>query len=85
MRDSELRAGGRSVRIKELLDRVLARPERDRAVLAERLLASLEAADPDDDVEAAWQREVQRRIAALDRGEVKTVPWEEIKAGMEKK
>ena len=83
MRDSELRAGGRSVRIKELLDRVLAMPERDRAVLAERLLASLEAAD--DDVEAAWQREVQRRITALDRGEVKTVPWEEIKAGMEKK
>ena len=71
--------------IKELLDRVLAMPERDRAVLAERLLASLEGADPDDDVEAAWQREVQRRITALDRGEVKTVPWEEIKAGMEKK
>lgn len=69
--------------IKELLDRVLAMPERDRAAMAERLLASPEAAD--DDVEAAWQQEVQHRIAALDRGEVETVPWEEIKAGMEKK
>lgn len=69
---------------KEILDRALEMPENDRAAIAERLIESLDA-EPDRDVEEAWQREVQRRLSELDRGEIECVPWEEIKARMEAK
>lgn len=33
---------------------------------------------PDAEVEQAWLEEVQRRLQQIDRGEVKTVPREEV-------
>jgi hypothetical protein len=33
--------------------------------------------DRDEDVEAAWDDEVERRVRQIDSGEVKTIPWEE--------
>jgi putative addiction module component (TIGR02574 family) len=30
-------------------------------------------------IEADWQEEIAKRIAELDQGKVKTVPWEEAK------
>jgi putative addiction module component (TIGR02574 family) len=53
--------------------------EAERAELAGRLLQSLHG-EPDDDVEAAWAEEVERRVRQIDRGEVKTIPWEEVRA-----
>jgi putative addiction module component (TIGR02574 family) len=69
---------------KDILDRALEMPESDRAAIAERLLASLDA-KPDPDVEEAWQQEIQRRLSELDRGEVQCVPWEEVRSRMGKK
>lgn len=69
---------------KELLDRALEMSENDRAAIAERLLASLDA-KPDQNVEEAWQREVQHRLSELDRGDVECVPWEEVRARLGKK
>lgn len=69
---------------KDILDQALEMPEKDRAAIAERLLASLDD-KPDPDVEEAWQREIQRRLAQLDRGEVECVPWEEVRNRMGKK
>jgi len=54
-------------------------PEAERADLAGRLLQSLHG-EPDEDVEAAWAEEVERRIRQVDSGEVKTIPWEEVRA-----
>jgi putative addiction module component (TIGR02574 family) len=54
-------------------------PEADRAELAGRLLDSLES-ERDEGVEAAWAEEVERRIRQIDSGEVKTIPWEEVRA-----
>lgn len=54
-------------------------PETDRAELAGRLLESLHG-EPDDDVEAAWAHEIERRIRQIDSGEVTTIPWEEVRA-----
>jgi putative addiction module component (TIGR02574 family) len=34
----------------------------------------------DDDVEAAWAEEIERRVRQVDSGEVKTIPWEEVRA-----
>ena len=52
--------------------------EQDRATLAGLLIESLEG-EPDPDVEAAWAAEIERRIAELDAGNVKTIPWEEVR------
>jgi putative addiction module component (TIGR02574 family) len=54
-------------------------PEADRAELAGRLLDSLET-ERDEGVEAAWAEEIERRIRQIDSGEVKTIPWEEVRA-----
>jgi len=33
----------------------------------------------DEDAEAAWANEVNRRVAELDSGTVKTFPWAEVR------
>lgn len=52
--------------------------EQDRATLAGLLIESLET-EVDADVEAAWSAEITRRVAQLDAGTAKTVPWEEVR------
>ena len=52
--------------------------EKDRADLAGLLIESLEGA-PDPDVEAAWALEIERRVAELDAGTVKSIPWERVR------
>lgn len=61
----------------ELLQKALALSEHERAELASTLIDSL---DPitDDNVEAAWQEEISRRIEDLRSGKAKTVPWETV-------
>jgi len=51
----------------------------ERAALAQRLLASL---DEDAEVEEAWAAEVERRIAAVERGEVQDIPMAEALAAL---
>ena len=63
----------------DLLKKALALPEEERAELAGSLLQSLDDTPEDpESVEAAWNEEIARRIADLDSGKVKTVPWEEV-------
>jgi hypothetical protein len=60
-------------RTEHLLAQALELPDADRADLAARLIASL---DPTTDSGAAeaWTKEVGRRIAELDSGQVENVP-----------
>ena len=64
-----------------LLDEVekqaLALPEKDRAALAERLLASLDEGE-DEGVEEAWAVEAERRDRELQEGKVKGKPASEV-------
>jgi putative addiction module component (TIGR02574 family) len=54
-----------------------------RATVAAELLASLDGpADPDAD--AAWAREIERRVAAIEAGTVKLEPWTDVKRRIEK-
>jgi putative addiction module component (TIGR02574 family) len=55
----------------------LALPAEDRAVLAEKLLESLEGKERAE-VDAAWAVEAERRINAYERGLMKAVPAEEV-------
>ena len=59
---------------KKVCEEALRLPAEARAALAGHLLESLDAA-VDKDVEAAWSKEIRRRIDELDKGKVKTVPW----------
>lgn len=52
--------------------------EKDRATLAGLLLESLEI-EPDPDVDAEWNVEIERRVQQLENGEVEPIPWEEVK------
>lgn len=61
-----------------LLKKALALPEEDRAEVAGALLNSLEPVE-DADIESAWRQEVASRVAALDAGEVQTIPWSEVR------
>lgn len=63
----------------DLVDRVLALPERDRARLAHQLLASLDPAPQDEDDEA-WLAEILRRADEVRAGETPGVSWDEIHA-----
>jgi putative addiction module component (TIGR02574 family) len=63
----------------ELFKRASELHENDRAMLAGLLIESLES-ERETGVEAAWLDEVQRRLAELDSGAVKTVPWEKVRA-----
>ena len=63
---------------KEIFREAAELPERDRATLAGLLIESLEP-EPDAEVEAAWAQEIQRRVAELDAGTVKTIPWEGVR------
>jgi putative addiction module component (TIGR02574 family) len=62
----------------EILKEALALPTEARAALAASLLDSLDT-DFDEDAEPAWANEVNRRVAELDGGAVKTLPWAEVR------
>ena len=56
----------------------MALPSEARAALVGSLLDSLDT-EVDEDAEAAWAAEVNRRVAELDSGAVKTIPWAEVR------
>jgi putative addiction module component (TIGR02574 family) len=58
----------------EILAQALRLPRADRARLAEEVLSSLE--DPDEQVAAAWARELERRSNDIAEGRVQPVDWE---------
>lgn len=72
-----------STPVTDLFRQASALDERDRATLAGLLLESLEH-EVDEEFESAWQEEIERRLAELDTGSVKLVPWEEVKAKLRK-
>jgi putative addiction module component (TIGR02574 family) len=59
---------------KKVVEEALRLPAAARAALAGHLIESLDDS-VDEDAELAWDKEIARRIADLDKGNVKTVPW----------
>lgn len=66
-------------KLQELYREATDLPERDRAELAGMLIESLDG-PPDENVEAAWAEEVERRVREIENGTVKTIPWEQVRA-----
>ncbi len=61
--------------IDELTAKARALPPGDRIRLAEELLATVQTTD--EEVDAAWDEEIRRRIAEIDAGTAKLIPAEE--------
>jgi putative addiction module component (TIGR02574 family) len=59
---------------KKVVEEALRLPAAARAALAGHLIESLDGS-VDEDAEAAWSKEIARRIDELGKGTVKTVPW----------
>ncbi|MCD4749539.1 MAG: addiction module protein [Thermoanaerobaculales bacterium] len=64
---------------KHLLDEALQLPEAQRAEMAAVLLRSLEGLE-EEGVEQAWSKEIERRLAEIDAGEVEMVPWDQVRS-----
>jgi putative addiction module component (TIGR02574 family) len=60
-----------------IIAQALQMPPQARALIAERLLLSLET-ESDMDVEVAWQQKVQHRMKEIENGEVVCIPWEQV-------
>ena len=65
--------------VEELVERGKELAPQDRSRLVDMLLESLHEA-PIMEVEAAWDDEVERRLAAYDRGELQSLNGEEVLA-----
>ena len=63
---------------KEMLEMALCMPAGDRALVAQKLLLSLER-ELDEDVDAAWQLEAARRLEELRHGDVAPVTWKSLR------
>lgn len=65
--------------VAELAERGQGLPPEDRSRLVDMLLASLHEA-PLAEVEDAWDKEVEHRLSAYDRGEMLALDGEEVLA-----
>jgi putative addiction module component (TIGR02574 family) len=62
----------------KLAAEALKLPPEGRAALAAKLIESLET-EVDEDAEAAWSTEIAQRIADLESGKVRAIPWSEAR------
>jgi putative addiction module component (TIGR02574 family) len=63
--------------LEELEKKAKSLSPEERAKLAEVLLESLEG-ESLGEIEAAWDREIEERAAAYDRGELQTISAEDV-------
>ena len=64
--------------VSELLEQALALSVEEQEALADFLIFNSDG-KVDEGVQAAWEAEIGKRIADLDSGRAKTIPWEEVR------
>ena len=64
--------------MEQLAVQLLGLPARDRAVLAEKLIASLEEEQAADEVEGLWAEEAERRLQQAQEGKVSLRPAADV-------
>ena len=65
-----------SASLKKIEEQAKALSAEERAKLAESMLESLHT--PVSEIEAAWTEEIERRVAAFDRGEMPAYAAEDV-------
>ena len=68
---------------RDVLEEALKLAIAERADLAAALLASLDG-EPEEQVEAAWAAEIQRRIDRIETGTEALLPWEDVERRIDK-
>ena len=63
--------------VEELSERARSLSPEDRARLADELLASLDE-EGDHDTEAAWEKEIGRRVQEIKSGKAKLIPADQV-------
>lgn len=69
---------------KKVLDEVLQLPVDARVNLVERLLTSLNL-PTQPEIDQLWAEEAEKRIAQIDKGEIKLVPGRKVFSNIRKK
>jgi putative addiction module component (TIGR02574 family) len=64
--------------VSKLLERALSLSIEEQEALAESLISNL-GGRVDENIHAAWEAEIQQRIADLDSGKAKSLPWAEVR------
>ncbi len=67
---------------KKILEDALALPEEQRATLVAALNESLETTE--DDLTPQWKAEIARRIEAVERGDSRLIPGDDVEARIRK-
>jgi putative addiction module component (TIGR02574 family) len=62
----------------EILDSASALPEEDREWIVEMLSLTLAGRNLAE-VDAAWEKEIARRVKEIDDGTAELIPWEEVR------
>jgi len=68
--------------LNQVFNDALELSESERATLVGLLIESLEPSETHPEVEAAWAAEAERRWQEIESGQVKTIPWEEVRANL---
>jgi len=69
---------------KKVFDEALSLPADARVSLVEKLLSSLNL-PPQPEIDRLWAEEAEKRIAQIDKGEIKLVPGRKVFANIRKK
>jgi putative addiction module component (TIGR02574 family) len=62
----------------EVLDKALALSVKERGLLIDRLVESLDDGPAEEGVEKAWADEIKRRVDDVRSGRVETIPSEQV-------
>ncbi len=62
----------------KLFEAAMSLPPEARAALASALIESLDE-EVDEDAEAAWAQEIEKRIRDMDEGRVRSIPWSQAR------
>ena len=64
--------------VSKLLEQALSLSVEEQEALADSLISNL-GGKVDEGLRAAWEAEIGRRLAELDSGKAKTIPWTEVR------
>lgn len=64
--------------VSKLLEQALSLSVEEQEALADSLISNL-GGKVDEGVQSAWEVEIGKRIADLDSGKARTVPWSEVR------
>jgi putative addiction module component (TIGR02574 family) len=73
-----------NARTEQLLQEAIKLPDGDRASLADAIYASLEESeDSPEQLNASWDAEIERRVAEIEAGTVKTTSVGQLKENLD--